>query len=315
MGNSGERPQPEALGRRKVIKRIGLAAGGLLAGGAGVVAQQAWERQVPPTPASASSVDSWQPPEHQVDVVWAVDTDRRLVALTFDDGPMEHWTPQALDALEEAKVPATFFVVGSRMRRNAGLVRGRLDRHEIGNHTWRHDDLSTMSHRDAYRSIHRTHLAIREVTGKEARLLRPPWGRVGGTTLHVAGEHGYDLALWSLLVQDRKLHKRPEAMVEAIVDNARPGTIVLAHDVGAPSRETAVRELPAMIRGLRGKGFEFVTVSQLREASTRPGGTRRPEQGEHPGPAAPRLNAGQARPASPSPADPATRHASGPARP
>ncbi|WP_067468745.1 polysaccharide deacetylase family protein [Actinomadura macra] len=277
MEDAGEDQRPEGPGRRRVVKRLGLAAGGLLAAGAGFVAEEAWREQDPPTPASAASVDSWQPPGRQVDVIWAVDTARRLIALTFDDGPMERWTPQALDALDAEKVPATFFVVGSRLVRNADLVRGRLDRHEIGNHTWQHDDLSRMSHRSAYRSIHRTHEAIKEVTGREPRLLRPPWGRLGGTTLHVAAEHGYDIALWSLLVQDRRFGEEPSELVDTVVTNARPGTILLAHDVGAPSRKVAVQQLPAMIQGLRARGFEFVTVSQLRQAGTRGGaGSTRP---------------------------------------
>ncbi|MFD0686346.1 polysaccharide deacetylase family protein [Actinomadura fibrosa] len=267
MDDAGVGRRSGGPGRRRVLKGLGLAAGGLLAGGAGVAGEQEWQRQDPPTPASAASVDSWQQPGRQVDVVWAVDTDRRLVALTFDDGPMQRWTPQALDALEAEKVPATFFVVGERLVRNARLVHGRLGRHEIGNHTWRHDDLSRLSHAHAYRSIHRTHAAIKAVTGREATLLRPPWGRLGGTTLQVAAEHGYDIALWSLLVQDRRLRGSPGELVDAVVDNARPGTILLAHDVGAPSRKVAVQQLPAMIRGLRGRGFEFVTVSELRQAA------------------------------------------------
>ncbi|WP_131742506.1 polysaccharide deacetylase family protein [Actinomadura roseirufa] len=267
MSDAGSERRTEGPGRRRLIKGLGLAAGGVLAAGAGVVAEEAWQEKDPPAPASAASVDSWQPPGRQVDVVWAVDTAQRLVALTFDDGPMERWTPQVLDTLDAEKVPATFFVVGSRLVRAARLVHGRLGRHEIGNHTWKHDDLSRMSHRNAFRSIHRTHTAIKEITGREPVLLRPPWGRLGGTTLHVAAEHGYDLALWSLLVQDHRLGRRPAELVETVVDNTRPGTIVLAHDVGAPSRRIAVQQLPAIIRGLRGKGFEFVTVSQLRAAA------------------------------------------------
>jgi peptidoglycan/xylan/chitin deacetylase (PgdA/CDA1 family) len=267
MNDTGEERRPARPGRRTMIRGLGLAAGGLLAAGTGFAGEQAWRKEDPPTPASAASVDSWQPPDRQVDVVWAVDTRRRLVALTFDDGPMERWTPQALDALDEAKAPATFFMVGSRLARNARLVEGRLDRHEVGNHTWKHDDLSRMSLAHAYRSIHRTHETIERVTGRAPTLLRPPWGRLGGTTLHVAAQHRYDLVLWSLLVQDRQLGREPSAMVAAVVDNARPGTIVLAHDVGAASRETAIAHLPAMIRGLRGRGFDFVTVSQLRRAA------------------------------------------------
>ncbi|WP_433324009.1 polysaccharide deacetylase family protein [Spirillospora sp. CA-294931] len=259
--------------RRHVLKRFGLATGLAAGSTAGAVGTWAWVTEDPPAPASAASIDSWQPPGQQVDVIWAVDTTRRLVALTFDDGPMEKWTPLALDILDEEKVPATFFVVGSRLVRNAELIKGRFDRHEVGNHTWNHDDLSRMSHKRAFRSIHRTHEAIREITGKDAVLLRPPWGKLGGTTLHVASEHEYDLALWSLLVRDRRYGDRPGALVSDIVDHAKPGTIVLAHDVGQPSRLKAIRALPDMIKGLRARGFGFVTVSELRRGAAPP---RRP---------------------------------------
>ncbi|WP_194293622.1 polysaccharide deacetylase family protein [Actinomadura macrotermitis] len=246
-----------------------------LGGGAGAFAQRAFGEDG--TPASAASVDSWMAPERQVDIIWSVNTAERLVALTFDDGPLPRWTPLALDALEEARVRATFFVVGSRLERHAAGLGARLARHELGNHTWGHDDLSRLGRTAGYRTVHRTHVAITRLTGKEPRLLRPPWGRLGGTTVHVAAQHGYDIALWSLLVQDSRLARDPRALVEGVVDNARPGTVLLAHDVGRPSRLEAIRRLPEMIAGLRRRGFEFVTVSELRQAGVRsPGRTPRP---------------------------------------
>ncbi|MBW8486518.1 polysaccharide deacetylase family protein [Actinomadura parmotrematis] len=279
MGRTADAPPPGAAagppGRRSLLRGLALGAGGAVLGGAGGIAggRLMAEDEVP---ASAASVDSWEPPERQVDIVWSVDTAARLVALTFDDGPLPKWTPMALDVLDEARIPATFFMVGSRLAAHAGLVRGRLGRHEVGNHTWRHDDLSRLSRAAGYRTVHRTHAAIAAVTGREPVLLRPPWGRMGGTTVHVAAQHGYDIALWSLLVQDRALHRDPQRMIDDVVQRARPGTVLLAHDVGQASRLEAVRRLPAMIAGLRGRGFSFVTLSELRRAAARSGGRAAP---------------------------------------
>lgn len=249
--------------RRNLLRLFGAVGGGaILTGGVGyLVGTQA---EADSMPASAQTIDSADPPGHQVDVVWAVNTTKKLVALTFDDGPLPKYTPMALDVLDAEKVPATFFMVGSRLAKHARIVHGRMDRHVIGNHTWAHTDLSRMSYARAFQAIHRSHAAITKITGKEPVLLRPPYGQMGGTTLHVAAQHGYDVVLWSLLVQDRTLHGDPVRLVNEVVDNTRPGTILLAHDAGLTSRLEAIRKLPDMIRGLRARGFEFVTVPQLR---------------------------------------------------
>jgi peptidoglycan/xylan/chitin deacetylase (PgdA/CDA1 family) len=262
-GSSDEAARGRLTDRRGMLRALGAVGGGvILTGGVGYVAGTRMEADT--SPASAQTIDSALPPGHQVDVVWAVNTQKKLVALTFDDGPLPRYTPMALDVLDAEKVPATFFMVGKRLIQHAKIVHGRMDRHAIGNHTWGHTDLSPLSYGSAYAAIQRSHAAIAEITGKEAALLRPPYGRLGGTTLHVAAQFGYDVVLWSLLVQDRKLHSHPARMINEVVDNTRPGTILLAHDAGLSSRMAAIRGLPDMIRGLRARGFEFVTVPQLR---------------------------------------------------
>lgn len=242
---------------------IGLG-GGLLtvAGITGTAAASFEESETPP---SGPAVGSATPAGRQVGVVWAVDTTAKKIALTFDDGPKPQWTPLALDVLADAKVPATFFMVGKHLRDHAEVIKGRMGPHEIGNHTWRHDDLSALGFEDARRTIERTHQIIEKVTGRTPTLLRPPWGKLGGTTLRVAAELDYDIILWSLLIQDRRLAHRPDELVRRTIQHAAPGMIVLGHDVGAPSRHVAMLQLPHIIRGLRDRGFDFVTVSELRQ--------------------------------------------------
>lgn len=272
MGETGA----EEHGRRAVLRAVTLggasAAVGLAAGAAIDSAEAA-----PATPRSALGVPSagpWRPADGHVDVAWAVNTSQKLVALTFDDGPMPNWTPMVHNILDEEKVKATFFLVGQRLVRNARLVHGRMDRHEAGNHTWAHRDLSQLDHGAALAQMKQAHAAIATITGREPRHLRPPYGNVGGTTLSAAGTLGYGLILWSIKMLEKTYEKDPPKLVDYIVGNTTPGTILLAHDTGRPDRLVALRNLATMIRRLRAKGFEFVTVSELVQAGAAAPGTR-----------------------------------------
>ncbi|MEU8235011.1 polysaccharide deacetylase family protein [Actinoplanes sp. NPDC048967] len=252
---------------RRAVLRGGLlavAGAGMGALGAGEIPRWCgWDR--PPlgggyaaaadTPAAARHAD--------VTVRYYAETAEPVVALTFDDGPGPRWTPMVLDTLEAAGVPATFFMVGRNLREHAGLVRGRLDSHEVGNHSWSHDDLATLDLAGVTAELTRTHEVIHEVTGRAPTLMRPPYGHLGGSTLLAADSLGYDIVLWSQQMRERAFADDPDAQVRAIVDGVRPGDIVLAHDVGADRRLVALRRLGAMIEGLRARGFRFATVSEL----------------------------------------------------
>jgi peptidoglycan/xylan/chitin deacetylase (PgdA/CDA1 family) len=207
------------------------------------------------TPAAARHAD--------VTVRYYVETPEPVVAFTFDDGPGPRWTPMVLDTLAEAGVPATFFMVGRGLREHAGLVRDRLGQHEVGNHSWSHDDLATLDLAGVTTELSRTHEVIADVTGRAPTLLRPPYGHLGGSTLLAADAMGYDIVLWSQQMRERTYAADPAAQIRAIVEATRPGDIILAHDVGPDRRLVAVRGLAAMIEGLRGRGFRFMTVSEL----------------------------------------------------
>lgn len=256
--------------RRTILRAVALGGAGTVAGVAGGVVATDTADASPGTPPSALGVPTagpWRPPHGHVDVAWAVDTDQKLVALTFDDGPMPNWTPMVHDVLDQEKVRATFFLVGQRLVKNARLVHGRMDRHEAGNHTWAHRDLTHLGHDAALRQMKRSHAAIAQITGQEPRHLRPPYGNIGGTTLSAAGALGYGLVLWSIKMLEKTFQHHPPKLVDYIVGSTAPGTIILAHDTGHHDRLVALRNLVPMIRGLRAKGFEFVTVSELIQSS------------------------------------------------
>ena len=198
-------------------------------------------------------------------VTWSVCTDERLVAFTFDDGPVPNCTPLMLDALDAAEVRATLFLVGARLEQNVKLIEGRIDRHEVGNHTWSHKDLTTMpSFQATSDEISRGHDAIVDHLGREPRLFRPPFGHLSAYALRAADRYAYEVVLWSQGVTERLFQQDPESVVPYVVDNMVPGTIYLIHDAVAEGIEPVfLRRLGQVIAQLRDKGYEFVTVSEL----------------------------------------------------
>lgn len=254
------------VARRTVLRSALFAAGGAATAFAGTGELRrvlGWDR--PPVrggyAAAADELDAVT--RGGVRIHYFRPTTEKLVALTFDDGPEPDHTPRFLDALDEARVPATFFLVGRHLERHHALVRGRLDRHEVGNHTWTHADLATLDLAAARGELERTHEAIRRYTGRVATLMRPPYGHLGGSTVLAADTMGYDIALWSHQMREHAFAGAPAAQARDLIDTVRPGSIVLAHDTGDARRLNSLAALPTLVTGLREKGYRFVTLSEL----------------------------------------------------
>ncbi len=185
---------------------------------------------------------------------------RRRVALTFDDGPTAS-TAQYLQLLERKAVRATFFIVG-------GLCRGREDTvaevarrgHQVGSHGFSHRRFTILPSDEIRSELTRTRLLLPpDLDGKP--LVRPPHGDTSLRSLAVCALAGYRTVLWSLDSGDGR-ECDPHAIAARVAPpRSRPGDIVLLHE-GQPWTLAA---LPRIIDGLRGEGFELVTVNQLLE--------------------------------------------------
>jgi peptidoglycan/xylan/chitin deacetylase (PgdA/CDA1 family) len=253
--------------RRRLLRGTGLVGAGVALGVTGFAElADVADRKLPllPGPALATSGDRTQ---HlglgRIGVNWMVRTEEKVLALTFDDGPRPQWTPMVLDTLDDLDVPATFFMVGRRVRKYARLIAGRMDRHEIGNHTWDHHDLARRAQHQAQQDLAQAHDAIIAVTGRVPTVFRPPYGHLSGSAVLAADHLGYEIVLWSLQMVESQFPNNPTGHARYMVSQIQPGTILLGHDVGPPDRLVALRGLPQMIRSLRGLGYEFVTVTQL----------------------------------------------------
>lgn len=200
-------------------------------------------------------------------VIKSVDTNgKKLVALSIDDGPDPIFTPQLLDILQRYKVKATLFVVGESAEAYPELVkRESKEGHELENHTYSHVDLRSKNKLETEAEIQKSERILESLTGKKSHYFRPPRKQYINQTLEVAKRNGYQTVLWTICVENSKA-KTPEEMAQRVLNAARPGMIILAHD-GRLDRSLTMEALPIIIEGLQKQGYEFVTLDELMEAS------------------------------------------------
>jgi peptidoglycan/xylan/chitin deacetylase (PgdA/CDA1 family) len=182
------------------------------------------------------------------------------VAITFDDGPNSVQTPRLLEMLAKRNIKATFYVVGKCVVENPAIVKRFVtEGHEIGNHSWSHPKLSSMSQAAVHAEIKKTHDAVIAAAGVPPKSFRPPYGAFTEAQRRWAYEEfGYKTILWSVDPFD---WKKPGAGVIAqrILTQTHSGAIILAHDI----HKQTVDAMPETLDGLLAKGYKFVTVSEL----------------------------------------------------
>ncbi len=191
-----------------------------------------------------------------------VKNDYKRIALTFDDGPDERYTPEILDILREYGVKATFFVVGSNCRMCPEIIKRELDeKHEIGNHTYSHPRLKTLSSKQLISEIIETENIIYEISEYSPKLFRPPEGVYTKQISNVVDRLEYLPVTWSVDTLDWK-GTSAEKITEAVLSSPFSGMIILCHDYNSFTSHTA-EALRMFIPELQRQGYEFVTVSEL----------------------------------------------------
>jgi peptidoglycan/xylan/chitin deacetylase (PgdA/CDA1 family) len=191
---------------------------------------------------------------------------KRVVALTFDDGPSSH-TPAVLDILRRENVRATFFMLGQQVGGYASLVQRMMaEGHELANHTWSHPNVSGGGSL-ASQQVSNTNAAIQRVGGFRPCHFRAPYGAIGGGLISLVRGLGMTTVQWDVDTNDWQL-PGADAIYSRIVNGVRNGSIVLMHDGGGPRGQT-VAALPRAIQTLKARGYRFVTVAELTGAALR----------------------------------------------
>lgn len=215
----------------------------------------------PALPASASETD---PPNC---------TEVKCVALTFDDGPGEH-TDRLLNHLAEHDARATFYLLGSKVDGHREEVKRMVaSGHEVGNHTWDHDDLTTLSADEIRTDLARTDEAIGTITGEAPATMRPPYGALNDTA---RGAIEHPMLLWDVDTLDWQ-HRDGDKIVDIVRNETAPGSVLLFHDI----HETTVDAIPDVLDTLAEDGYEFVTVDDLFQQDLEPGTVHSDARSEH----------------------------------
>ncbi len=213
---------------------------------------------------------------------------RPRVALTFDDGPQPPYTEQILEILADNRTPATFFVCGRNAELYPGLVRSAsVAGHSIGNHAYSHPYMYGLSVKRIADEIRRTQDAVVRAAGVRPRFFRPPYGSRWFGLYPVLKQNNLTLVQWSDTGRDWELPA--DEIAKAVLSGLRPGAVIVLHDgvqasggflkwkfgrkggaqqeppgeIPASARAATIAALPAILRGVRAMGYDFVALEEF----------------------------------------------------
>lgn len=184
---------------------------------------------------------------------------KKLLAITFDDGPYTPVTTSLLNRLDKYDARVTFFVLGSRLDGNKSYRDTMKKAYQMGNqiasHTYSHSDLTTLSDEALKKEISKANASVKNVIGVEPDAVRPPYGSINAKVQKAMNKH---IIIWSIDPLDWK-YKNSDTVCNNIVSKAFDGGIVLLHDLYQTSVDGAIKAMDKLSK----KGYAFVTVNEL----------------------------------------------------
>ena len=190
-------------------------------------------------------------------------------AITFDDGPNGDYTLQILDILAQHSIKATFFFPGKNIERLPDIaIKARDLGHIIGNHTYSHPHLNSLSKEEIILEIERSEDIFNNVLGIKPIYFRPPYGEYNIVSEDIIKNKGYKLILWDMDCYSRDWQNpTPKSITDISTKNTRDGSIILLHDgrniKADENRKNTVEALPDIITTLKNKGFDIVSLDKL----------------------------------------------------
>nr|WP_235689526.1 polysaccharide deacetylase family protein [Enterococcus faecium] len=180
----------------------------------------------------------------------------KSIAISFDDGPGATTTPQLLQILKEKNVHATFFVLGENTAQHPEIVKQTAEAgHEIGNHTYDHQDLAVLSAQSITEEVAKTDTGIKKATGKTPTFVRPPYGSITSVGASVIRR---PIIEWSVDSEDWKT-RNPDLILQKIQATVYDGAIILFYDIYPET----IRAVPQVIDYLQEQGYRITTVGDL----------------------------------------------------
>lgn len=198
-------------------------------------------------------------PADPVAAFGSVDPTRPMIALTFDDGPKTSVTSRILDSLQANRGRATFFMLGTNVNNNAGVIKRMVEQGcEVANHTHDHKYISKISDGEIVSQLASTNQKIAAVCGVSPVLMRPPGGYINAHSQSVVGGLGMSAIMWSIDTRDWQ-HRNAQKTIDTVLSQVKDGDIILMHDIYSTTADAAVVLIPE----LTARGYQLVTVSEL----------------------------------------------------
>ncbi|WP_397536505.1 polysaccharide deacetylase family protein [Rummeliibacillus pycnus] len=195
-------------------------------------------------------------------VLWDIQTEEKVIALTFDDGPDPRYTPEILDLLEKYDAKATFFVLGRSAEKYPKIIERAYDEgHELANHTYSHPFKARG--KKLVDELKKTNDIIQGITGYSPVLFRPVGGIYTDEMINTAQKSGFKVVIWSWHL-DTQDWKSPgvRKIVRKVLKGTTPGDVILFHD-GGGNRTQTIKALEQILPVLQKQGYKFVTISEL----------------------------------------------------
>lgn len=191
---------------------------------------------------------------------YIVQTQEKVAALTFDDGPDPLYTGTVLDILQAKSIKATFFILGQNAKQNPDLLKRILNEgHEIGNHGYSHSYIPNKF----IDELILTDELVYQSLNQHTLYYRPPGGIITKSIVKEVADKGQILTLWSIDSKDWQ-NPGPKQIEQNVVKDIFPGSIILLHD-GGENREQTIQALTGIIEHLQQQGYRFVTLSDLKK--------------------------------------------------
>ncbi|MCL6547925.1 MAG: polysaccharide deacetylase family protein [Alicyclobacillus sp.] len=232
-----------------------------------------WTRQVTPHEGGPERITERHPHTKHVDwhslypdeIILRGPADRKVAALTFDDGPDNVWTPQILRVLSQYAVKATFMCVGRRVQQHPSVLQ-RIVRegHVVGNHSFSHPNLTKIPIAEVRNQIVETENEIQRIAGVRPRFFRPPYGALSDEVIREVRALGDLIIFWDVDSLDWA-GLTPAQVAANVLAHTAPGAIILMHCAGGVGESLAntVQALPYIIQTLREEGYTLTTVSDM----------------------------------------------------
>jgi peptidoglycan-N-acetylglucosamine deacetylase len=196
------------------------------------------------------------------ELIYRVNTNSKVVALTFDDAPSEY-TDRVIAILKEKNIKATFYTIGQNIEKYPNQAKELVSQgHELGNHSYSHDRLVLKSPSFISREVDKTSELIRSVGYSGEITFRPPNGKKLFILPWYLSMHNVKTIMWDV-EPDTYVAGKPDKIIQYTIQNTKPGSIILMHPFCGTECEADREALPVIIDQLKADGYRFVTVNQL----------------------------------------------------